>query len=344
MSADTLRIYIATRLDQAESHHRPLADALRALGHTITYDWTTHGSVQGEEVSRIIEVARAEMEGITSADLCVVLLPGGRGTHVEIGIALAAGVPVLLVGEAEHFRPAVSFYYDAGVKWLYGQPLQALDAICRHRPRDRSASTAELEGHRRVAAQVVAWLDEQGVPPGSLMERLSCCCKVPPQRPETGAAFADKATYAAMTRQGLTIEGACARIRQDAADELRLALRAPDGATWGDLLTHASASHYATADRAHEVLADALGGDRDGELTVLGLAERAAVLLDGYGEILAQIRAALGLGPEAPHAEILATIRDRSRPLHLQLDDAAIAARSRAAALEAARDALLEGA
>ena len=311
MSADTLRIYIATRLDQAESHHRPLADALRALGHTITYDWTTHGSVQGEEVSRIIEVARAEMEGITSADLCVVLLPGGRGTHVEIGIALAAGVPVLLVGEAEHFRPAVSFYYDAGVKWLYGQPLQALDAICRYRPRDRSASTAELEGHRRV----VAWLDEHGVPPGDLMGRLACC-------------------------SGMVAHEA----RRDAAQELRHALRAPDGATWGDLLTHASASHYATADRAHEVLADALGGDRDGELTVLGLAERAAVLLDGYGEILAQIRAALGLGPEAPHAEILATIRDRSRPLHLQLDDAAIAARSRAAALEAARDALLDGA
>ena len=119
-----------------------------------------------------------------------------------------------------------------------------------------SADTEELEGHRRVAAQVVAWLDGQGVPAGSLMERLSCCCKAPPQRPETGAAFADEATYAAMTGQGLTIGGACARIRQDAADELRLALRAPDGATWNDLLAHASASPYVTADRARDALLD----------------------------------------------------------------------------------------
>lgn len=262
----------------------------------------------------------------------------------------------------------------------------------------------ELEGHRRVASQVVAWLDEQGVPPGRLTDRLACCCKVPPQRPETGAAFADEATYAAMGSQGLTIEGACARVRQDATDELRCAFEAPTGTTWNGLLALASASTYATADRAREVLWEALKSevDRDG-LTVFDLAEMAAERLEalaaGQGEAARlmeilrdvnqvltdagapdvgtvervrwlhgewtsalsrddshepefgkdyyaeQLWEALGSGPLEGLGwdQLLDVVRDRSRPLHLQLDDEIIRHRHALRALESAQSVLAGG-
>ena len=89
-----MRIYIATSLDNAAEHNK-LRDLLDPR-HELTYDWTTHGSVQHEGEDVIRSVAYKEARGVSDADLCVVLLPGGRGTHVELGIAIGAEVPVYI--------------------------------------------------------------------------------------------------------------------------------------------------------------------------------------------------------------------------------------------------------
>ncbi len=91
-------IYIASRLENA-AQVRALRDALAPHGVHLTYDWTTHGSVQRAGVARMREVAQQETAGVRHARVLVALLPGGRGTHVEIGIALGLLIPVLLVGE-----------------------------------------------------------------------------------------------------------------------------------------------------------------------------------------------------------------------------------------------------
>lgn len=90
-----MRYYIATRLENHENHNA-LRDLLAAHGHEITYDWTAHGPVWQEGTDRIREVAELEAKGVLEADLVIVLLPGGRGTHVELGMAIAAGRKVLL--------------------------------------------------------------------------------------------------------------------------------------------------------------------------------------------------------------------------------------------------------
>jgi nucleoside 2-deoxyribosyltransferase len=41
-------------------------------------------------------VAVAEVEGVREADVLLVLLPGGFGTHVEIGVALALEKPIVI--------------------------------------------------------------------------------------------------------------------------------------------------------------------------------------------------------------------------------------------------------
>lgn len=91
-----MKVYIATALERIADHNA-LRDALAAQGITLTYDWTAHGSVWREGPDRIREVAVAEIQGVLDADMVIVLLPGGRGTHTELGAAIAAGKTVLLV-------------------------------------------------------------------------------------------------------------------------------------------------------------------------------------------------------------------------------------------------------
>jgi hypothetical protein len=114
-----LRVYVATSLDHA---HRAQAvqRELRARGHEITYDWTTHGSVQSQGDARMAEVAAAELQGVTEADVLVAILPGGRGTHIEIGVALGLGLPVVLLEQDGGYEAQCAFYRAPGVlryKW-----------------------------------------------------------------------------------------------------------------------------------------------------------------------------------------------------------------------------------
>lgn len=89
------KFYIATYLER-HAEHNLVRDRLVAAGHEITYDWTSHGSVKECSEERLTEVAEAELRGVTEADFVVVLLPGGRGTHAEIGAAVALGIPTYI--------------------------------------------------------------------------------------------------------------------------------------------------------------------------------------------------------------------------------------------------------
>lgn len=66
-----------------------VAALLSANRHTRTYDWTTHGSVKDAPDDRKRTVASAEAQGVAGADLVVLLLPGAKGTHAELGLAIA---------------------------------------------------------------------------------------------------------------------------------------------------------------------------------------------------------------------------------------------------------------
>jgi nucleoside 2-deoxyribosyltransferase len=88
MNRPPRKYYIASKLENVDQV-RAVKGMLDAAGWHHTYDWTVHGSVQTCGTERIAEVAKAEARGVMKADVVVVLLPGGRGTHVEIGLALA---------------------------------------------------------------------------------------------------------------------------------------------------------------------------------------------------------------------------------------------------------------
>lgn len=85
------KFYIASGLDNA-GQVRQLAETLKAAGWTHTYDWTVHGSVAGKGPDVFAETSVAEVEGVLVAQTIIVLLPGGRGTHTELGVALGTTV------------------------------------------------------------------------------------------------------------------------------------------------------------------------------------------------------------------------------------------------------------
>lgn len=90
-----MKYYIATSIKRAKEHNL-IRDALNELDHKITYDWTIHGSVKHTSITRLKEVGEDMIEAIKYADFIVVLLPGGKGTHTELGASLAYNKTVFL--------------------------------------------------------------------------------------------------------------------------------------------------------------------------------------------------------------------------------------------------------
>jgi nucleoside 2-deoxyribosyltransferase len=125
-----MKIYIASKLENF-ANVQTLRDCLKESGHEITYDWTVHGPVYRAGLERVREVAEAETKGVLAADLVIVLWPGGRGTHVEMGIALGSGKAVIFVSGDERHHTATTetcaFYHHRSVRRCYTMPEALLE-------------------------------------------------------------------------------------------------------------------------------------------------------------------------------------------------------------------------
>src|SRR5271166_1321617 len=125
--------YLSTkkdRLDQAT----PLLDALKANGWKQTFAWSDRGT---QSHSGYADVALAELAGVREADVLIVLLPGGFGTHVEIGAALALEKPVILHAPDQKTLETpyrCIFHHHPGVKILISENVD-VTAILAHLPK-----------------------------------------------------------------------------------------------------------------------------------------------------------------------------------------------------------------
>lgn len=134
-----MKYYIATSIARAPFHNL-VRDTLKKFGHEITYDWTTHGSVKETTQARLREVAHAEFQGILNSDFILVLLPGGKGTHAELGFSIASKKQVFIHSEDpmtfEIGPQACAFYHHSDVTRFSGsiesvaQTVQSLITLC----------------------------------------------------------------------------------------------------------------------------------------------------------------------------------------------------------------------
>ena len=104
-----MKIYTASKLANAEAVN-VFNGLLKQAGFEVTYEWATHGYIDNSDSELKRKVAQNEMEGVAKADYLVVLHPGGFGTHIEIGVALAMNIPIIMIG-FDKTQPTPSFYY-----------------------------------------------------------------------------------------------------------------------------------------------------------------------------------------------------------------------------------------
>ena len=94
-----MKYYTATSLGNVEQYRRVRA-LFGRLGHKLTYDWDSAGPVDWEvkdddidtSVVNLSRRSTADLKGVADANAVIVILheqSTGRGTHVELGAALA---------------------------------------------------------------------------------------------------------------------------------------------------------------------------------------------------------------------------------------------------------------
>ncbi|MEN2766829.1 nucleoside 2-deoxyribosyltransferase [Ornithinibacillus xuwenensis] len=113
-----MKFYIASGFDnQAAVHY--VRDQLILAGHSHTYDWTKNNRATTEEALRTI--GEAEKAAVADSDVFIVLLPGGKGTHTELGIALGLNKKIFIYSKEKiDVTTATTFYYVHGVEHFYG--------------------------------------------------------------------------------------------------------------------------------------------------------------------------------------------------------------------------------
>ncbi|MFS0673713.1 nucleoside 2-deoxyribosyltransferase [Ornithinibacillus sp. 179-J 7C1 HS] len=113
-----MKFYIASGFENKQLVQY-VRDRLVEAGHIHTYDWTKNTRATSEAALR--EIGTAELQAVVNSDVVIVLLPGGKGTHTELGIALGCKKEIhLFYRENLDQATSTTFYYVDGVQHYNG--------------------------------------------------------------------------------------------------------------------------------------------------------------------------------------------------------------------------------
>ena len=106
---------------------------LEEKGWKHTYNWAKN--INGDEtIKDLIEYSKLEQQGIIDSDVVIILLPAGRGTHIELGMALALNKKIFLCSETKeefNIKNAVNFYQLPNIVRLVGTADENLKEIIK---------------------------------------------------------------------------------------------------------------------------------------------------------------------------------------------------------------------
>ena len=127
-----MKFYIASKLENF-AQVQTLAGKLKSAGWVHTYDWALHGSVKESNIELLKEVGQNEYDGVKNADIVIVLMPGGRGTHTELGMAIAFNKKIYLCHtDDKYFKcddNTSAFYWLPQVNQFIGSLNDAADML-----------------------------------------------------------------------------------------------------------------------------------------------------------------------------------------------------------------------
>ncbi|GAB3536345.1 nucleoside 2-deoxyribosyltransferase [Arthrobacter tecti] len=105
---------------------RYVAQALESKGYVNTYDWTQNASKRDAgtvTLDDLRSIGQRERDAVMGADVVVILLPGGKGTHVELGIAIAQRRRTILHSPGEvntNLETTSTFYHLPELEKCHG--------------------------------------------------------------------------------------------------------------------------------------------------------------------------------------------------------------------------------
>ncbi|WP_404448642.1 group-specific protein [Sutcliffiella horikoshii] len=116
----TNKFYIASSFTNTDKV-REVSNLLKNKGFIQTYDWTQNE--RAATLEDLKEIGEKELIAVLEADFLIVLLPAGKGSHIEFGIALGQGKKIFLFSENEdidNFKTTSTFYYLGNVEKIMG--------------------------------------------------------------------------------------------------------------------------------------------------------------------------------------------------------------------------------
>lgn len=114
------KFYVASSFNNIETV-RYVSNGLINKGYIQTYDWTQNE--RATTVEDLKEIGMQERNAVLEADFIIVLLPAGKGSHIEFGIALGQGKKIYIYSqndEVNKFETTSTFYHLSEVEKCIG--------------------------------------------------------------------------------------------------------------------------------------------------------------------------------------------------------------------------------
>ena len=127
-----MKFYIGSGFKNAELVNE-FSKKIQSHGWEHTFNWTKYIS-EYETIEDLIKYSELEQKGIEQADAVIIILPAGRGTHIELGMAIALNKKIYLYSNSkEEFdqKNIVAFYQLQSVQKIVGDIDDAINEMTK---------------------------------------------------------------------------------------------------------------------------------------------------------------------------------------------------------------------
>lgn len=110
------------------------AKILKRKGWNLTYNWVENIN-DDVSIEDMTSYAISESQGIVDSDVVIILLPAGRGAHIELGMALALNKKIFLCSEIKDefsIENTVAFYGLPNIIQLIGSADDNIKTILKY--------------------------------------------------------------------------------------------------------------------------------------------------------------------------------------------------------------------
>jgi nucleoside 2-deoxyribosyltransferase len=128
-----MKFYIGSSFENKDIV-RYVNERLKQEGFSHTYDWTRNE--HASSVKDLQHIGQNEKDAITESNVVIIILPGGKGSHVELGIALGLGKRIILYSpndEVHDLENTTTFYHLLEVEKYSGSIEGLLEYVLESR-------------------------------------------------------------------------------------------------------------------------------------------------------------------------------------------------------------------